>query len=147
MRVEGIILFLALVAGSCGPKEDVQLRAINIKEVRTGADGNPVMFADVVFFNPNSGRMRVKKIDLDVFVDGKKTARVDQELSLLIKSNSEFTIPLEVQLNFKETGLLDTIISLLGGKQHDIQFEGKMKVSMRGFPVNVPVSYKEVLKF
>ncbi len=36
------------------------------------------------------------------FVDGKKTARVDQHLSQLIKGNSEFTIPLEVQLNFKK---------------------------------------------
>lgn len=147
MKAVRIIFLLALMVGACAPKEDVQLRAINIKEVRTGEDGNPVLFADVVFFNPNSGRMKVKKIDIDVFVDGKKAARVDQNLSLLIRGNSEFTIPLEAQLNFKEVGLLDTILSLFGGKEHEMRFEGKMKVSVRGFPVNVPVSYKEMLKF
>jgi len=142
-----IFVFFTLIAGACAPKEEVQLRSINIKEVKPGLDGNPVLFADVVFFNPNPTRMRLKRIDLDVFVDGKKTARVDQQLSQLIKGNSEFTIPLEVQLNFKEVGLLDTILSLFGGKEHEMRFEGKMKVLVRVFPVTVPVSYKEMMKF
>jgi LEA14-like dessication related protein len=90
--------------------------------------------------------MRLKRIDLDVMVDGNKSARVDQHLSALIKGKSEFTIPLEVQLNLKD-GLLDTILSLFGGKEHNIKFEGSMKVTVRGFPVKVPVSYGEALKF
>ena len=147
MRAASVLaIVLVLFAVGCAPKEPVILRSINIKEVKTGSDGNPILFADVVFFNPNSTRMRLKRIDLDVTVDGNKSARVDQHLSALIKGNSEFTIPLEVQLNLKD-GLLDTILSLFGGKEHPISFNGSMKVTVRGFPVKVPVSYKDVLKF
>ena len=81
-----------------------------------------------------------------MFVDGKKAARVDQRLNALIKANSEFTVPLEVQLNLKEVGLLDTILSLFGGKKYDIQFVGSMKVTVNGFPVKVPVNHKDLLK-
>ncbi len=50
MKVLKFIFLLALIVGACAPKEDVQLRAINIKEVKTGLDGSPVLFADVLFF-------------------------------------------------------------------------------------------------
>ena len=141
------VLFLGMVAlQSCVPKEQIMLRAINIKDVTPGGDGDPVLKADAVFFNPNSTRMRVKRIDIEVFVDGKKAADVDQHLNILIKGNSDFTVPLEVKLNLKEVGLLDTILSLFGGKQHDLLFVGNMKVTVRGFPVKVPVNYKDLLK-
>lgn len=140
------IFSLLFVAEACVPKEQVVLRSVNIKQVEPGKDGDMLLYADAVFYNPNPSRMRVKRIDIDVFLDGKKAARVDQHLSALIKANSEFTVPLEVQLNLKEVGLLDTILSLFGGKDHDIQFVGSMKVTVNGFPVKVPMNYKEQVK-
>ncbi len=140
------MIFLALVADSCVPREQVVLRSVDIREVLPGKDGNPLLKADAIFYNPNSSRMRLKRIDIDVLVDGKKAARVDQHLSALIKPKSEFTVPLEVQLNLKDVGLLDTILSLFGGKQYDIQFVGSMKVVVNGFPVRFPLSYKEQVK-
>ena len=144
MRIFCLMLLVELL-GSCVPKEQVVLRSINIKEVLPGKDSSPLLMADAIFYNPSSARMRLKRIDIDVMVDGKKAARVDQDLSALIKAKSEFTVPLEVQLNLKE-GLLDTILSLFGGKTYDILFVGNMKVSINGFPVKVPVNYKEKVK-
>jgi hypothetical protein len=138
-------LFLVILVSACVPREQVVLRGVDIREVLPGKDGNPLLKANAVFFNPNSSRMRLKRIDIDVLVDGKKAARVDQHLSALIKANAEFTVPLEVQLNLKE-GLLDTILSLFGGKKHEIQFVGTMKVTVNGFPVKVPLNYKEEIK-
>jgi LEA14-like dessication related protein len=137
-------IVLVLLLAGCAPKEQITLRAINIKEVTTST--NPTIKADAIFFNPNSGRMRVKRIDIEVFIDGKKAASVDQHLSTLIKGNSEFTVPLEIQLNLKEVGFLDTILSLFGGKKYDILFVGNMKVTVSGFPVNVPINHKDLLK-
>jgi len=144
-RTIHIAILLVILLAGCAPKEQITLRAINIKEVQ-GASVNPILKADAVFFNPNSTRMRVKRIDIEVFIDGKKAASVDQHLSTLIKANSEFTVPLEIELNLKEVGFLDTILSLFGGKQHDILFMGNMKVTVRGFPVKVPINHKDLLK-
>lgn len=80
-------------------------------------------------------------------MDGKKAARIDQHLSALIKANSEFTVPLEVELNLKELGVLDAIFNLLGGKKYVLEFTGSMKMSVNGFPLKVPIQQKEEFKF
>ena len=143
MKIFCLILFVVLIE-SCVPKEQVVLKSINIKEVKPGIDG-PVLFADALFFNPSAARMRLKSIDIDVMVNNKKAARVDQKLSSLIKAKSEFIVPLEVQLNLKD-GLLDTILSLFGGKTYEVLFVGSLKVSVSGVPVKVPMNYKEQIK-
>jgi hypothetical protein len=145
MKNYGWLFVVVLLAGSCVPKEDVILRAVNIREVGVGIDGDPVLKADAIFYNPNATRMKLKRIDIDVFVDGKKAASIDQHLNALIKANAEFSVPLEVQLKLKEIGLLNTLLNLFGGKKYEILFVGKMKVTVNGFPVTFPVNYKEAL--
>ncbi len=68
--------------------------------------------------------MKLKEIDVEIFVDGKKSALAKQKFNSLIKPRSEFTVPLEIQLSLKDIGLLDTLFSLLGGKQYEIHFLG-----------------------
>jgi len=141
-----LFCLVGVVLTGCVPKEQVVLKAVNIRQVLPGSDGNPLLKADAVFFNPNSSRMRLKRIQVDVIVDGKKAARIDQHLNTLIKANAEFTVPLEVQLNLKEVGLLDTLLSLFGGKKYDIEFTGNMKVLVNGFPIHFPLEYREQVK-
>jgi len=142
-----VTAFVLILLGGCVPKEQVVLRSVQIEEIRPMINGNALLKATAVFYNPNNSRMRLKEIDIEIFVDGKKTAQVDQQLSSLIKAKSEFTVPLEVQLNLKEVGLLDTLLSFLGGKKHEIQFVGTLKMKVNGFPVKAPVNQKEEFKF
>ena len=69
------------------------------------------------------------------------------KLNALIKAKSEFTVPLEVQLQLKDAGLIDTILSIFGGKKYNIHFVGKIKVSVGGFPVKIPVDHKDEIRF
>jgi LEA14-like dessication related protein len=138
---------MILGMASCAPKEPVVLREVQIVELISGKDGNPILKANAILYNPNKGSLKLKEIDLDILLNGKKTARIDQKMNASIKGKSEFTIPLEVQLHLKDTGLLDTILSLFGGKRYEILFTGKIKVSVRGFPVSIPVNHKDEIKF
>ena len=142
----GIVVVCLMVIG-CVPSEPVTLRSVNINQIEPRDNGDALLKADAIFYNPNTSRMRLKEVDIDIFVDGKKAGKVDQKFSSLIKAKSEFAVPLEVQLNLKEIGLLDTILSFLGGKEHDIQFTGFIKMKVNGFPVKAPINYKEEFKF
>ena len=141
------IILMGLMIMGCVPKEQVVLRSVDIHTIEPGEDGDALLKADAIFYNPNTSRMRLKEIDIEIFVDGKKAATVDQKFSSLIKAKSDFTVPLEVKLNLKEIGLLDTILSFLGGKKHDIQFTGTIRMKVNGFPVKAPINYKEEFKF
>ena len=142
-----VLLMLSLVwLTSCAPKEPVVLREVHILEVIPGPDG-AVLRADAVLYNPNKGSLKLKGMNLDIMLDGTTAARIDQKLNAHIKSQSTFTVPLEVKLKLSDAGLLNTILGLFGGKEHTVKFTGKLKVSVKGFPVSIPVQHEDKFKF
>lgn len=150
MSMKRLFLFclVALSVFACAPKEPVVLREVHIRSVEMGQDGKtPLLKADAILYNPNKGSLRLKEIDLDILLNDKPAAKIDQKLNAAIKGRSEFTVPLEVQLSLSDSGLLDTILSLFGGKKYGIRFTGKIKVSVGGFPVKIPVEHKDEIRF
>jgi LEA14-like dessication related protein len=129
---------------SCVPKEQIVLR--QIKDVVVDASSGPKLKANAIFYNPNKTKMKLKKINVDIFINGKKSANVDQELKTLIPAHGEFTVPLEVTLNIKELGLMDTICGMIGGKTFDVHYKGFLKINYQGVPVRIPVDYKDDVK-
>ncbi len=138
-------LLIFFLMGGCIPKEQVEFRKVlNIRfEV---VSKSPTLKADLVFYNPNKTHSKLKKIEMDILVNDKKVGTVDQTLNQPIKGESEFTVPIEVSVDLKGLGLLDTIINLFGGKKYQVRLVGKIRVSVHGFAVSVPVDYKEEIK-
>ena len=90
--------------------------------------------------------MRLKKIDVDIYISGKKVGEVDQDLTTIIPANDEFTVPLEVKLAMKDFGILDTLFGMLGAKRMEIQYKGSLKLTYHGLPIRVPVDYKDEIR-
>jgi LEA14-like dessication related protein len=143
-RVLSIFVFIVLTSGCQKPEEDIVLRYI--RDVVVDASSEPMLKANAVFYNPNDMRGKLKKIDVEIFVDGKKAASVDQDMKTSIPAQSEFTVPLEVKLAIKELGLMDTIFGMIGGKKFKIHYKGSLKLSYRGLPINVPVDYRDEVR-
>ena len=144
MKLRLLIGCVAIMLSGCLPKDSVQLR--EIKNVMVVPAAEPILTGDAVFFNPNNSRMKLRKINVDVYVDGKKSATVNHDLKIIARANSEFTIPLKVQLSMKDMGLMETIRSLFGGKIYEIHYLGHLKVNVNGFPVRIPIDHKEDFK-
>ena len=144
LAIGGICVSILLLMQSCLPKEQIVLR--QVKDVVVDASSEPKLNAEAIFYNPNKTKMKLKKIKVDVFVNGKKSAEVDQDLKTIIPAEGEFSVPLEVKLNLKEMGFLDTIFGMIGGKTFDVQYKGYLKINYQGVPVRVPVDYKDEVK-
>jgi LEA14-like dessication related protein len=132
---------MVALSGCKKPEEDIVLR--QIRDVVVDANTEPMLKANAIFYNPNKVRGRLKKIDIEIFVNGKKAASVDQSLKTAIPAASEFTVPLEVKLALKEMGVLDTIFGMIGGKKFKIRYKGTLRLTYHGFPINVPVDYED----
>lgn len=147
-KVNLLLLLLfgcVLVLTSCGPKEKIEFRYV--KDVIVDANTEPLLKGKAVLYNPNKQRMKLRKINVDVYVNGTKAARVDQEPSLRIPSEAEFIVPLEVKLNIKELGFVDTLFGMLGGKKMKIRYKGTISITYKGVPVRVPVDYESEVNF
>ena len=142
ISMRGLIYFgfLIIVAVSCTPKEDVVLR--RIRDVVVDVSTDPLLKANAILFNPNKEKMKLRKIDIEVFVDGKSSATIDQTLNMQIPAKAEFSVPLEVQLNLKQIGFMDTVFGVIGGKKFKIRYKGNIKVTYRGLPIRVPIDYE-----
>ncbi len=140
-----VVFILSLLLAGCHKlDQDIVLR--DIKDVVVDASTEPMLKANAIFFNPNKIRGRLKNINIDVFVNGKKAASVDQALKMSIPAAAEFTIPLEVKLALKELGFMETILGMVGGKTFKIHYKGSLKLLYHGLPINVPVDYEDDVK-
>lgn len=146
MNTKAIKFFFLITIGvsACAPDEPIVLR--EIKDVVAEASTDPRLKANAIFYNPNNIRMKLKKIKVDVFINGKKTAEIDQDFKTVIPARSEFTIPLEVKLAMKELSFFDTVFGMIGGKKMEVRYEGSLKLNYHGIPINVPVNYKDEVR-
>lgn len=140
------LLLLFIVAFGCAPKDPVVFKGVTNIKVDAGDQDGPRLDADVYFYNPNKVKSKLKEISVDILVDGKKSGHVRQELKLPIPAQSDFFVPVEAHLTFKEVGLLDTVMGLFGGKKYEVTFTGYLKISVHGVTVKVPVLQKQELK-
>lgn len=138
------ILTALLFVTCCAPKEKVELRRIN--DIVVDASADPLLKANAVLYNPNNIRMTLRKIDMEVFVDGKKAALINQILKTKVPARAEFTVPLKVKLNLKELGLFDTILAVLGGEKIKIRYKGSIRFTYKGMPVTIPVDYQDEIR-
>jgi hypothetical protein len=139
--VLALLVLVFLFTGCEKPDQDIVLR--RIKDVVVDASTDPMLRANAVFYNPNKVRGRLKRINVEIFINGKRAAHVDQKLKTAIPSQSEFTVPLEVKLAIKELGFMDTVLGLIGGKKFEVHYKGSLRLSYHGFPIKVPVDYKD----
>lgn len=138
--------FLLSAAFSCVPKEEVVFKGINNIAVESDLNNQPVLTADALFYNPNSVRMKLKEIYVDVMVNGKPSAQVRQQFKLSIPAKSDFSVPVTAQLSLKELGFLDTIVNLLGGKKYQVQYAGYVRIAVHGITIKVPFTYQEEIR-
>lgn len=138
-----VVLFLCLAG--CLPKEELQFKKVtNISLTASGA--TPILKGDLLLYNPNKKRMKLKKLDLIIELNGKQAGLVDQTLNQIIPAQDEFTVPIEVTVSLKEIGLLEAISGILGGKKNSVRIQGKIRGSVNGVTMSVPVDYTEEIR-
>ena len=119
----------------------------NVRDIVIDANTEPTLRAQAILYNPNNIRIKLRHAEIDVYVNGKKSGRIDQELKMMIPAEAEFIVPLEVKLNMKELSLFDTIFGMIGGKKLKVEYKGSIRVTYKGVPIRVPINYQSEVRF
>jgi LEA14-like dessication related protein len=122
---------------------------VQLRDVRNfslaSLSGSPSLSGDAIFYNPNSSRMKLREVKIDVFLDGNKSAFIDQHPNIVAKANSEFTIPVTLQLA-EGVKISNLLVDVLKGRKYQVRYLGYLKVNVNGFPVRIPIDHSEELK-
>ncbi|HMP98300.1 MAG TPA: hypothetical protein PKC24_00875 [Cyclobacteriaceae bacterium] len=143
-----ILLFLVLFGSlqSCNKDYDPpELKAITNIGIQNLSDGLADLHADALFYNPNKVRVRLREVNIKVYIDEKEAAYIDQKMKVIIPPRSDFNVPIDAKVSLKELGLLNTLLSLFTGKKLKVKYVGYMKLSYHGVIFKVPVEHSEAL--
>jgi LEA14-like dessication related protein len=139
-----LCLFVLWCLAACGPVSSLQLR--QIRNVQAELGSSPLLRAEAVIHNPNRMRVKLRKADIEVHIDNKPAAYIQQHFNLTIPPRADFSLPLEVKVNLEEMGLLNTVLSVLGGKKFEVQYTGTLWLSYHGMRIKLPVNHREEVR-
>ncbi len=142
------LTFLAILLMQCEairePPEFLRIEKLKVSEFN-GKTAN--LNGDAVFYNPNERGMTLKEVNIDVRTGDRLIGQVNKSLHLKIKPKSEFKVPLDATVNIGDVGVLNGILSFLGGREIEINYSGEIKVSIYGIPRKLYIDHIEELQF
>ncbi len=117
MKSIPFLILLAFLIGCNKPEQEPEfLRIDNIKVSKmTGKEA--LLNADAYFYNPNDVGMKLKEVSIDIQLEGQKIGAIRQTVKTKIPAQAEFKVPLDATFDIQDIGLLNGIISILGGKR------------------------------
>ena len=137
------LLIIVLLSSCQKPEEAPEFKRIGKVKVNEVIDGQALVNAEAIFYNPNPVNMKLKKINVEVFVQEKKVGTINQDFRLKIPAESDFSVPLDVALDVKEIGSLGDIFSIMMGAKIPIRFSGHIRAKVHGMGFNVPINVKD----
>lgn len=138
-------LFIIVVTASCqAPRELVYRDFKNLKVDKLGF-GASTLNVDLIYYNPNNFGLQLRNTDLDIFVDSNYLGHSSQELQINIPRLSEFTLPLQIQVDMKNA-LKNTLPSLFG-KEVLVKVTGRVKLGKANVYKSFTVNYESLQRF
>jgi len=145
-----ILIGVALIfLSSCSFQEPITFLRLQEVKVNGIENGEILLTTDALFNNPNSGKGKIKKVNIYVLYKGDTLANVHQIEKMNVPANSNFKVPLSlaISINKLQKGLLSNLASLLRKKSVELEFKGYVKVGAWGINQKIPVDYAETIEF
>jgi LEA14-like dessication related protein len=116
---------LCLLTACQKPLIPEYLGFINPHLDRTDLQGSMVS-ANTKFYNPNRFGLKLKRIDMDISLNGKLANHYLLDSTIVIPQKDTFYIPVVIKLDLKN--LLSNALQVFMSKQVKITLEGKVKL-------------------
>ncbi|MEQ8471008.1 MAG: LEA type 2 family protein [Marinoscillum sp.] len=138
---------LALLIVSCGrPDQEPEFLGMTNIRVTKVTGKEAILMADANFYNPNDQSVKLKEVNVDIEVDDRMVGKIDQKMRLRIPAKDKFSVPLSASFDIRDFGLLNGLISVLGGKKIKVHYKGYVRLSVHGYPTKVPVDFEEEIR-
>lgn len=135
--VISIVLFSCSVQNiNIGNPSGVEPEELSMKAVR--------LKIHIPIENPNSFSFNIKKVDLDLFVNGRNVGKVNKLDKIKIPAKSKETYPVSFEITPKDA--LTNVLFLVAEMQKrnpELEVKGTVTVSKFGIPKRIKVNHKQ----
>jgi len=141
MRIIRLLPFLALLLiTGCTKIKEPQFRSVGNFHLKNFGLQQAVIAFNVTYFNPNGFGVTVKEAGADVYLDSVYLGKFQQDSTVGVTKNAEFSIPLSGAVS------LQTVLGLdfrdLSRRQVLVKANGSVKVGKAGIFITEPFNYQ-----
>ncbi len=143
----GILFCLLAVAflPSCQSVKDPELKGIeNVRIGRIGISRSNLTF-DMVFFNPNNYRMKLKEASGDAWLDGNPLGHFTVDTLVHIPALGDFRMPVQMEMDMSY--LVENISAAFTDKLVTLKLDGKARAGKGLIFINYPLRFEAKQKF
>ena len=140
-------MFFTLIAfHSCASiKQPVFKQLTNLK-FNSWNNGNITLLADAEFENPNRYSVQLAGTDLNLSLDGKKAAQVQQEMDIKVPAAQSFKVPIKIDISTSDLSpdlLLGGAMAVLTNKKIPMHLDGSVTLKILKVKVKIPVNHDQ----
>jgi LEA14-like dessication related protein len=133
-------LFALFIFSACRqPKNLVYENVQNFKLQKIGL-AQTALSMDVSLYNPNNYSLKLKKADLDVFINDNHLGKMIVKGPYTITKLDTFILPVMLDVDLKN--VLPNMLRLVFSRDVDIKLNGTVKAGRRGVYLTIPVNYE-----
>ncbi len=139
------VIALVLIISCENVYEEVVFMEIKNVKIKNAASENLELTGDCVLYNPNGVGLDLTKAKFDVFVNGRKTVEINQDLDIEMPADAEFILPLRAKMSPKDfygekgKGLLGATLQILAKQKVDIKYNGTINAGKGMVNFEVPI--------
>jgi LEA14-like dessication related protein len=137
-------LLLTILFSSCKISAPTVKSLEKVNFQRSGSTGFKAG-TEAVIHNPNTVRIKLKDMNIVASINGKPIATIGKVEPILIKRNSDFSIPLTIEVNSLESVFSDfkSLLNLFS-KEVDLEIKGNVKLRAFWFITrSFPLQYRQ----
>ncbi len=136
------LLILTILLISCSAPKELEYREFRNFSVQKIGFSTSSVKMDMIYYNPNGFGLQLKRIELDVFVNGVLLGHTSQEYQITIPKKEQFIIPITIEVDMKN--LLKNSLTTLFNKEVKVKVTGSIKVGKANVFISFPVNYEGV---
>ena len=142
IRKTGYLLMIAgmLAGASCKKPEGLKYVGIENFKLHSINLEQSVVSADLIYYNPNNFRMKLKSAEMDVTVNDNFLGHSTLDTLMNIPRKDTFLLP--VHLNVKMKSLITNSLEALLSNEFDVSLKGTARIGKGGIFFNFPFTYK-----
>ena len=137
-----LLLFGSLVAllTACSKPQGFDYRDVKNVHIENMGFNQTILAMDLVYYNPNSFGVDLKKVDCDVYVDNSYLGKFQLDTLMHIPRRAEFSLPSRIVIDMQS--VLKNGLNLLFSKEVLVNVKGTTRVGKAGFYATVPFNYE-----
>ena len=130
---------------TCKSALDPEMKGIeNVRIGRVGLGGSNLSF-DLVFFNPNNYRLKLKEASGDAWLDGNPLGHFTVDTIVHIPAQGDFRLPVQMEMDMRY--LVENISAAFADKLVTLKLDGKARAGKGLLFINYPLRFEAKQKF